>query len=50
MDTLVAQYSRPMYEDEGYSQEEQLELMRPKPTISLNFAMPQVAQVRTSYS
>jgi hypothetical protein len=44
MDTLVATYSRPMFENEGYSQEDQLELYQPVPSLSLKFAMPPVAQ------
>jgi hypothetical protein len=47
MDTLVATYSRPMFENEGYSQEDQLELYQPVPSLSLKFAMPPVAQVST---
>ena len=48
MDTLVARYSRPMYEDEGYSQEEQLELVQARPAPSLKFYLPPVAQVSMS--
>jgi hypothetical protein len=47
MDTLVAQYSRPMFEQD-YSQEDQLELYQQAPSLSLKFAMPPVAQVCTS--
>ena len=46
MDSIVAQYSRPMYEDEGYDSEEQLEITRATPSISLQFSMPSVSQVR----
>jgi 20S proteasome subunit beta 5 len=46
MDTLVAQYSKPMFEKENYSQDDQMELYQPAPTLSLKFAMPPVAQVR----
>jgi len=46
MDTLVAQYSRPMFENEGYSQDEQQELSQAIPPLSLKFALPPVAQVR----
>ena len=46
MDSIVAQYSRPMYEDEGYDSEEQLEITRATPSISLKFSMPSVSQVR----
>lgn len=48
MDSLVAKYSRPAYaqneslEDDEYGQE----LMNPAAHLSLNFAMPPVAQVR----
>jgi hypothetical protein len=48
MDSLVAKYSRPAYaqneplEDDEYGQE----LMNPTAHLSLNFAMPPVAQVR----
>jgi hypothetical protein len=34
-----------MFENEGYSQEDQLELYQPVPSLSLKFAMPPVAQV-----
>ncbi|KAI9658874.1 MAG: Proteasome subunit beta type-5 [Trizodia sp. TS-e1964] len=44
MDTLVAQYSRPMFENEGYSQEEYLELTESTPPLSLKFAMPPISQ------
>ena len=44
MDTLVAQYSQPMFEKEN-SQEEQLDLYQGTPNLSLRFAMPPVAQV-----
>lgn len=46
MDTLVAQYSRPMFEKENYSQDDQMELYQPGLTLSPRFAMPPVAQVR----
>ena len=45
MDSIVAQYSRPLYEDEGYSSEEQLDMIQSTPNISLKFAMPPIAQV-----
>jgi 20S proteasome subunit beta 5 len=45
MDTLVAQYSTPMFEKENYNQDEQMELYQPAPSLSLKFAMPPVAQV-----
>ncbi|MAD86360.1 MAG: hypothetical protein CL912_25665 [Deltaproteobacteria bacterium] len=45
MDTLVAQYSRPMFEKENYAEEDQMELYQPTPSLSLKFAMPPIAQV-----
>ncbi|TVY90032.1 Proteasome subunit beta type-5 [Lachnellula willkommii] len=48
MDTLVAQYSRPMFEKENYSEDDQLELYQAAPSLSLKFAMPPVAQVSIS--
>lgn len=47
MDVLVAQYSRPAFENEneGYSQQEQYELSQTIPPLSLNFAMPPIANV-----
>jgi hypothetical protein len=45
MDTLVAQYSKPMFEKENYSQDDQMELYQAAPSLSLRFAMPPVAQV-----
>jgi 20S proteasome subunit beta 5 len=48
MDTLVAQYSRPMFEKENYSQDEQVELYQSAPILSPRFAMPPVAQVGTN--
>jgi hypothetical protein len=50
MDTLVAQYSRPMFEKENYDQDDQMELYQPTPSFSLKFAMPPVAQVCTDPS
>ena len=46
MDTLVAQYSRPVHEDEVSSSREELELSQAAPPLSLNFALPPVARVR----
>lgn len=46
MDTLVAQYSRPASQDEGYSLEEQLDLVDVAPPLDLKFALPPTAQVR----
>lgn len=45
METLVARYGRPAFEDEGYSQSEQLELSRITPSLSLNFTLPPLANV-----
>lgn len=50
MDSLVAQYTRPTFADEGQSHEEQQELMHATPELSLKFALPPVAQVRISYA
>jgi hypothetical protein len=50
MDTLVAQYSKPMFEKESYSQDDQMELYQAAPSLSLRFAMPPVAQVCLSPS
>lgn len=49
MDTLVARYTRPSYENEGYSQEEYHELYEPTPSLSLKFALPPIAQVRLAW-
>lgn len=46
MDSLVSQYSRPAYADEGQTSDEQLELHSGTPELSLKFALPPVAQVR----
>ena len=45
MDSLVAQYTRPAFTEEGQSHEEQQELMQATPELSLKFALPPVAQV-----
>ena len=45
MDTLVSQYSRPMFQNEGYSEDEQQELSDSIPSLSLKFALPPVARV-----
>lgn len=45
MDSLVASYSRPAFEDEGYSSEEHQELIQSKPPLSLNFALPPMRNV-----
>lgn len=48
MDALVSRYSRPAHEDHDTSFEETEELMmNPEASLSLKFAMPPVAQVRT---
>ncbi|KAI4659148.1 Proteasome subunit beta type-5 [Alternaria triticimaculans] len=44
MDSLVSQYSRPAYTEEGPSDEEQLQLYSGTPELSLKFALPPVAQ------
>lgn len=51
MDSLVAQYSRPAFKDEGYQEQDQLELVDAMPTaIDLKFALPPVAQVSWTLS
>lgn len=45
MDTLVAQYSRPMFQNEGYSHNEEQELAETLPPLSLKFALPPVDKV-----
>jgi 20S proteasome subunit beta 5 len=45
MDSLVSQYSRPAYTEEGQTEEEQLQLYSGAPELSLKFALPPVAQV-----
>ncbi|EAT76707.2 hypothetical protein SNOG_15869 [Parastagonospora nodorum SN15] len=44
MDSLVAQYSRPVDAEEGPSEQDQLELYSGTPELSLKFALPPVAQ------
>ncbi|KAI9776848.1 MAG: hypothetical protein M1835_005393 [Candelina submexicana] len=44
IDSLIAQYSRPMYEDELYSEDERQELSQATPPLSLKFALPPIAQ------
>lgn len=46
MDSLVAQYSRPVDAEEGPSEQDQLELYSGTPELSLKFALPPVAQAR----
>lgn len=45
MDALVATYSRPAFENEGYSSDEHQELIQAKPSLSLNFALPPMRNV-----
>lgn len=45
MDALVARYSRPAFEDEGYNSDDQQELAQVTPPLSLKFALPPIAQV-----
>ena len=45
MDDLVATYSRPAFEDEGYSLDEHQELIQAKPSLSLDFALPSMQNV-----
>ena len=47
MDSLVTAYSCPVLEDEGYSSDEQQELIQSKPPLSLNFALPPIPNVKT---
>lgn len=46
MDSLVARYSRPAFEQHEALQEDMEDLTNPVPSISLKFAMPPIAQVR----
>lgn len=45
MNSLVARYSRPAFQNEGYNDEDhqQLEIADVAPPLSLNFALPPVA-------
>ena len=45
MDTLVAQYSRPAFEEEGYWDADHQQLSHLTPSLSLNFALPPIANV-----
>jgi 20S proteasome subunit beta 5 len=46
MDTLVARYSRPAYQqNEPFSENTEDELVEGVPSLSLKFAMPPVAHV-----
>lgn len=50
MDTLVARYSRPAHQNEGYdsSSDEQKQLLADlAPSLSLNFALPPVASAQS---
>lgn len=49
MDSLVAKYSTPSYEQEA-PQEDQMELYQPAPGLSLKFAMPPVAHVSLNFT
>ncbi|TKA45388.1 Proteasome subunit beta type-5, partial [Cryomyces minteri] len=44
MDTLVAQYSRPAFQNEGYTEEEQQDISQITPPLSLKFALPPISQ------
>ncbi|KAK5139502.1 Proteasome subunit beta type-5 [Oleoguttula sp. CCFEE 6159] len=44
MDTLVAQYSRPAFQKEGYTEEEQQDISQITPPLSLKFALPPISQ------
>lgn len=48
MDSLVAKYSRPAFAQNEPLEDDELsnELMNPADHLSLNFAMPPIAQVR----
>ena len=48
MDSLVSTYSRSAFEDEGYSSDEQQELIQTAPPLSLKFAMPPLPNVSSS--
>lgn len=46
MDTLVSRYSRPAYAQNEPLEDETDELMNATAQLSVNFAMPPIAQVR----
>ena len=47
MDTLIAQYTEPVYDDEIHGGEDaQLTRVSGPPTANLKFALPPIAQVR----
>lgn len=49
MDTLVAKYSRPAYaQNEGLTEQDEMDFAEGVPGPSLKFAMPPVAQVRAT--
>ena len=45
MDTLVASYTQPAFQDEGCPEQEHQELIKPLFPLSLRFIMPPIAQV-----
>ncbi len=45
----MAQYSRPIYQQEGYSWKEQQELSEATPPLSLKFALPSMPNVSSPY-
>lgn len=51
MDSLVAKYSRPAFAQNEPLEDDELsnELMNPADHLSLNFAMPPIAQVRFDF-
>lgn len=46
MDTLVAKYSSSPFQDAMYSEEEQRDLTKVLPPLSLKFDLPPIAKVR----
>ncbi len=46
MDALVARYSRPTLHAESYPADEDRQLLRTKPNLSLRFQLPPIANVR----
>lgn len=45
MDAIIAEHSRPAYEDESFAQDIQQELALTTPSLNLKFAMPPIANV-----
>lgn len=45
MNALVSTYSRPVFENEGYSSEDRQELVQSMPTLSLKFSIPPTPNV-----